>query len=228
MSTDTPPLDGAPQASTQTSIDTTIGAGPRILHVNRSGLTFTHILDTDETTKLYVIETKGCSTKDAPSITIRRASDNIVVGTVDAYTLSKHMDLVVHEKPIRLEALSALSTSRAFTSVADPGRRLKWTFDNAVSHNLVCADEKEKKVASWEGSSAITGGKNCFKVEPEVEGNLLDEILVSGLAMVEHRAKRNRYGFGGAVASGLRVAGKDLVNSNTYQLLLLSSRSNQA
>lgn len=36
-------------------------------------------------------------------------------------------------------------------------------------------------------------------IEPGIEDELLEEVLVSGLAMVEHRAKRNRHEYGGAV-----------------------------
>lgn len=61
-------------------------------------------------------------------------------------------------------------------------------------------------VASWDGSSVLTGGENALKTEPEIEKELFDEILTSGLAMVEHRAKGNRHGFGGAVGAGVRMA----------------------
>lgn len=72
----------------------------------------------------------------------------------------------------------------------------------------MCEEEsgKGKVEASWEGSSALKGAKmNYFKVEADVEGGLLEEVLISGLAMVEHGAKWNRQGFGGTVAAGARL-----------------------
>ena len=67
---------------------------------------------------------------------------------------------------------------------------------------------------AWDGSSSLTSGDNFFTIKPEIEGGLFEEIVVSGLAMVEHRAKRNRHGFGGAVAAGLRMAGHPFKGSS--------------
>ncbi|KAL9600856.1 MAG: hypothetical protein Q9219_002898 [cf. Caloplaca sp. 3 TL-2023] len=143
--------------------NTTPASGPRILHVGRSGLTFTHVLDSDNSTYLYILDTNHAQVKSAPELTIKSARTSKVVGTIQGY-------------------------------------------DNAVSHDLVCRDKTGALVASWEGSSALMGGENLFRMEPGVEGELLEEVLISGLAMVEHRAKRNRHGFGGAVAAGVRMA----------------------
>ena len=51
-----------------------------------------------------------------PRMTISKAETNSVIGTVTINPLSKSMDLVVREKPICLEASSALTIGRASTS----------------------------------------------------------------------------------------------------------------
>ena len=49
---------------------------------------------------------------------------------------------------------------------------------------------------AWDGSSLLTIGANFFTIEPEIEGGLFEEIVVSRLAMVEQSEKRNRHGLG--------------------------------
>lgn len=44
-------------------------------------------------------------------------------------------------------------------------------------------------VASWDGSSVLTGGEIYLKTEPEIEKELFDEILTSRLAMVGASSK---------------------------------------
>ena len=203
-----------PTVVAASAIDTSSNPGSRVLHVGRVGWYYTQILDSDKATPLYSINNKYGSMEPGPRMTISKAETNSVVGTVTIHPLSKNMDLVVHGKPICLEASSALTTGRAFTSQAAAGRRFKWTFDSAIFRDMVCMDDRDKVVAKFDGSSSLTSGDNYFTVEPEFEGELLEEILISGLAMMERRAQRNRHGFGGTVVSGIRVAGHPFKGSS--------------
>ena len=209
------PQESVPQTVVAAS-ETDIKANPgsRVLHVGRVGWYYTQILDSDKTTPLYNISNKYGSMEPGPRMTISNAGSNSVVGTVAIHPLSKNMDLVVNEKPICLEASSALTTGRVFSSQAAAGRKFKWTFDSAITRDMVCMDDRDKVVAKFEGSSSLTNGANYFEIEPEFEGELLEEILISGLAMMERRAQRNRHGFGGTVVSGIRVAGHPFKSSS--------------
>ena len=209
-----------PQESVQqkveaaSAVDTNANPGSRVLHVGRVGWYYTQILDSDKTTPLYTISNRYGNAEPGPRMTISNAGTNSVVGTVTIHPLSKNMDLVVHEKPICLEASSALTTGRVFTSQAAAGRKFKWAFDNAIGRGMACTDDRDKVVAKFDGSSSLTSGENYFTVEPGFEGELLEEILISGLAMMERRAQRNRHGFGGTVVSGIRVAGHPFKGSS--------------
>ena len=79
---------------------------------------------------------------------------------------------------------------------------------------MVCMDGRDKVVARLDGISSLTSGDNYFTVEPGFEGELLEAILISGLAMMERRAQWNRHGFGGTVVSGIRVAGHPFKGSS--------------
>lgn len=206
--TGTMPQESVPQTVIAVSaIDTNANPGSRVLHVGRVGWYYTQILDSDKTTPLYTISNRYGNMEPGPRMTISNAGNNSVVGTVTIHPLSKNMDLVVHEKPICLEASSALTTGRVFSSQAAAGRRFKWAFDSAIFRDMMCMDDEDKVVARFEGSSSLANGDNYFTVEPGFEGELLEEILISGLAMMERRAQRNRHGFGGTVVSGIRIAG---------------------
>ena len=123
-------------------------SGPRIYHVGRSVWSFTHVLDTDRSTYLYIIDTNHCKVKDAPGMTIKSAATSKVIGTIQEYALSKTIDLTVNDKPMALKAISAVSTGRVFTSYADPGRKFRWLYNSALSLGLECVDEKEEKVVA--------------------------------------------------------------------------------
>ena len=176
--------------------------------------TDTQILENDKTTPLYTISNKYGTTESGPRMAFTNATTKAVMGTVTIHALSKNMDLVVHDKPICLEASNAITSGRIFSSQAAAGRKFKWTFDSAFVHGLACTDEKDKVIAEFVGHSSLTKGENYFEIEPEVEGELVDEILVGGLAMAERRAQRNRHGFGGTVVSGLRAAGHPFKSSS--------------
>ena len=185
--------ESVPKTLTASAVETTTHFSSRKRLLDRSGWAFKHILDISYGKR-----------RDAPELIVRKATTSRVVGTIQGPILWKTTDITVNDKPIPLEAMGAVSTGRTFTSYAEPGRKFKWIYDNALSHGLECVDEEEKVVASWDGSLSTVGGYNAFEFDSEIEGELLEEVLVSGLAMVEQRAKRNR--FGDAVRTGLWVA----------------------
>ncbi|KAL9007556.1 MAG: hypothetical protein Q9173_007203, partial [Seirophora scorigena] len=183
MATDATKQERITQTVTASSGDTAACAsGLRIFHVGRSGWTYTHVLDGDNSAYLYTIDINHAKLKDAPEVMIKSAQTSQVAGTITVFALSRTIGITVNGHSTPLEALSAVSAGRVFNSHADSGRKL-----------------------NWDGSSVITGGEHYLKTEPEIEKELFDQILTSGLAMVEHRAQRNRHGFGGAVCAGVRM-----------------------
>ena len=63
---------------------------------------------------------------------------------------------------------------------------------------MICIDEKEQLFARFQAS----GWDRKFELSPGVGGVLMDEIVVSGIAMVELRRRQNRSAAAGAAASG--------------------------
>ena len=165
MATETTKQDTVPQALTTSAIETEAPSNHRNYHVGRSGWTFTHVLDTDRSTYLYIIETNHGKVKDAPGMTIKSAATSKVIGTIQGYALSKTIDLTVNDRPMPLEAISAVSTGRVFTSHAVAGRSFRWMYDSAVSHGMECVEEEGRVVASmyiWVSSYRFCAFFSCF------------------------------------------------------------------
>ena len=71
--------------------------------------------------------------------------------------------------------------------------RFKWKSDKIWKGNdLVCLDQQEQVCARFEASSWALHKDGKFEVWPFVDGVLMDEVIVTGLAMVEMQKRTNR------------------------------------
>ena len=82
------------------------------------------------------------------------------------------------------------------------GNVLKWKRDGMFSGgDLVCIDEtadpSAQLVARFEMSMFSISKKGKFEVAPTVQGVILDEVVVSLLAMLEYMRRRRSGGNGG-------------------------------
>ncbi len=168
-------------------------AAHRILHVYHEGLTHrqSHILDSDKLTELYTIKSNwGGWFASKPDVKIFAPNTNTIVGTVSFKIINADMDLTVHGQPIDLIWSEFLRFTHRFRSLAT-GCLYKWRFDGIGSMgDMVCLDEEGQLVARFEANRFALKKEGKFELSPAVTGVLMDELVVSGLAMIEYRRSR--------------------------------------
>ena len=149
------------------------------------------IMDSDKQTQLYRIdENSGGLFSAKPHIKIFAANTGAQVGTVTFRKMSSDMDLTVHDRPTILNRPSFMTYAHEFQSVAT-GASFKWKRDGVFSGgDMLCLDQREQLVAKFlmANWAMKKGGK--FELSPGVNGMLMDEIVTSGIAMVEWRRKQ--------------------------------------
>ncbi|KAI9701765.1 MAG: hypothetical protein M1836_001108 [Candelina mexicana] len=158
-------------------------SSPRLLHIYHEGLTQRHasIKDSSKTT-LYTIDLHQWT---KPHMVIFAGDSKNQVGTVTFHTLSSTMDLVINGTEIGFKNDSFWTQQYSFVSRAT-GKKLRWKFESSWSmKHVVCLDEKDLAVAKFEGSTWALRKLGKIELVPGVDGGLLDEVLVSGLAMME-------------------------------------------
>lgn len=71
--------------------------------------------------------------------------------------------------------------------------RFKWKSDRVFNGgDMICLDQQEKVCAKFENSMWAWQKDGKFEVGPFVNGVLMDEIVVTGLAMLEARRRQKR------------------------------------
>ena len=168
----------------------------RILHVYHQGLTLRdgHILDANKRTELYTIKVNHGQwfTSTPRTMTIATSTDT-TIGTVCFDTKSSNIDLTVHNQPISLvRSGSLLSGGHDFRSQAT-GSSYKWQLDGKANiGDMVCLNEGNQLVARFYINNTAVKKEGKFELGPRVTGVLMDEIVVSGLAIAE--LQRNKAG----------------------------------
>lgn len=145
-----------------------------------------HILDNDKSTPLYTITANsGGAFSSKPHVTITSASTNAVIGTVNFHTISNHVDLTIHNQSMKF------NSSHKFQSLATGGR-FEWKKDGIISGgDMVCLDERKRKVAWYEHSKLALHKDGKIGIEAGVDGVLVDEMVVTLIAMIELKRREN-------------------------------------
>ncbi len=65
------------------------------------------------------------------------------------------------------------------------GGIFKWKSESKWSFDLVCVDEREVVVARFESGSWAVSKLGMIELAQGVDGGLLEEIIVSGVAMIQ-------------------------------------------
>ena len=68
--------------------------------------------------------------------------------------------------------------------------------------DMICLDQQNKVCAKFQNSMWALKKDGKFEVGPFVDGVLMDEVVVSGLAMLEARRRRAAASSGGAGGGG--------------------------
>ncbi|KAL8759054.1 MAG: hypothetical protein Q9184_003743 [Pyrenodesmia sp. 2 TL-2023] len=176
---------------------------PRILHIYRDGLTSRHmtITDMDKSHPLYHI-TQSRSSFSKPHITIHHPSSSSssssnpgpTIGTVEFHSFSRTIDLHIHNLPIAFQPDGIFTRAYAYHSPSF-GEKLRWECDGIWGSDLVLVNGRKEWIARFEASVfAVSKAGKIHIADGGIGGKALDEIVVSGYAMVQHERRRRNNG----------------------------------
>ena len=192
------PASTAPPPSYTVSAD--MPSSSLLLHVYHSGITHrnTQILGPDKTTVLYTVKMNKGSllSSSKPHVAVYQGDTGTVVGSATFHSFTREIEIVIHNNPIALSASGLITkayewTSLATTTTGGERMRYKWKSDRAFNGgDLICLDQQNKMCAKFQNSMWALQKDGKFEVGPFVDGTLMDEIIVTGLAMLEARRRR--------------------------------------
>ena len=169
--------------------------GRRLLHMYHEGWTRKkiQILDSDKVTPLYTVQAnRGSFFSSKPHITIQNALTGAVVGTVTFQHMSRSIDLQIHGEEVTFDKPKVFTTSHIFRSVAT-GRNITWKRDGILSGgDLICINEEDQVYATFEINAWAAHKDGKFELGADIQGPLMDEIMVSGLAAVEFQRRQRQ------------------------------------
>ena len=167
----------------------------RVLYIHHLGITHrrVHILDSDKKTVLYKIRAnKGGLFSSKPHMIIKSGATHRAVGTVTFHRMSPVIDLEIHHHTIPLLRLGLFTSAHRFESPTSRSP-LKWKRDGLESEgNMLCVDGQQVLIARFERSRRAKRKGGKFLISPGVEGRLMDEVVVSGLAMVQYHRRHKK------------------------------------
>ncbi|KAG6999551.1 hypothetical protein G7Y79_00034g069740 [Physcia stellaris] len=156
----------------------------RTLHCVTDGLSLTsaRVLDTDKSTLAYSIKYR----LRKAHLSLVCATTGVTVGTVSYHCRTTRIDITVRDTPLSLTSTGMFSCGYSFESPALGGQMMKWKTQKRWGTDLVCVDERGEVLARYVFSRFSL--RKCGRLELFVDGGdekLVDEVLVSGLAVVE-------------------------------------------
>ena len=175
---------------------------PRTFHIYHHGLSGRKqtVMENDKTTKAYDVERHSMS-KPHIRITSGGATGH-EVGAVNFHFFSRTLDLVVNGSPVQLDPAGWFT--RSFTFMSSIGK-LKWEYISMWGKTMACVTENGEWLARFDWSVwAMKKDGKLDIVNTQLPQGLVDELVVSGLAMVEvERRRRNNAAASGSSASGV-------------------------
>ncbi|MCJ1343467.1 hypothetical protein MMC31_001661 [Peltigera leucophlebia] len=175
---------------------------PGTLDLYKTGFTHgtLHILDTDKQTRLYEIKTHSWTSPDIslyrPAATAAAPNANpTLCGSAKFHTWSRTIDLQIGgNRPIPLQATGVFSSTRTFESCVG---ELKWKKDMRLFN------AREELLATFISVTAVSKWGR-FEMTPLVaEGGqrLVDEVVLSGVALLEQDRREEKASAAGEVGS---------------------------
>ena len=152
------------------------------------------ITDSDKATNLYAVSQRSNWSvvfSSKPDMSIVRVSDNSEIGAVTLHSFSP-TELTIHGRTVFLEQVNWLSSGRTFESAAT-GATLTWQYDSALGDSMTCSNETNEWLARFLPSSfSLSKGGVLELASPAVDGFLLEEIIMTALAVMQERKERRR------------------------------------
>lgn len=180
---------------------------PRILHIYRDSITGRHmtITDIDKSHPLYKIDqNSGALFSSKPHMTILSPSQSshAPIGTATFHNWSRTIDLEFHGHPVSFDSEGIFTRAYAYQSPAF-GERLRWECDSIWGADLVLVNGRKEEIARFDSSLfSISKTGKIHIVNGGITGAALDEIVVSGCAMVQHEKRRRQSSSAGGAGGG--------------------------
>lgn len=167
--------------------------GRRLLHLYNQGTSrrVVRVLDSDNATPLYTINAnRGGLFSSKPHMTVQNVTTGAMVGTVNFHSMSSTIDVQIHGKTMLLDRVGLFSREREFRS-ATCVQTFKWKRDGMSSGgNLKCVDQSDQVVATFEAKTWATKKDSKFELAATVQGPLIDELMVTGVAIAEYQRRQ--------------------------------------
>ena len=174
---------------------------PGTFHLYKTGHGTLHILDTDNHTRLYDIKTHSYSSPDIslyrPAATAAFPYNPTLCGSAKFHNWSSTIDLqIAGDRPIPFKAYGFFSSSRTFESCVG---ELKWTKD------MKLLNAREELLATFTHVGAASNWGSFQTASRVAEGGqrLVDEILLSGVALLEYERRRKKISAVAEVVGGV-------------------------
>ena len=116
-------------------------------------------------------------------------STNLLVGTATFHNFSSTIDLELHGQPVACESTGIFGSAHEFKS----GIGLLYWKTNGWGSDLILMTERKEWLAKFDANSFSVDKRGRLEVvNRDIEGEGLDEIVVSGLAMMEYLRRRRK------------------------------------
>ncbi|KAI4195354.1 MAG: hypothetical protein LQ350_007251 [Teloschistes chrysophthalmus] len=149
------------------------------------------IADADRSSPLYTLtKNSGGLFSSKPHLTVTSAQTSAVVGTATFHSMSSKVDLDLHGRHVLFEREGLLTRTHGYASPAFGYDRLKWKCEGWGS-DLILVNSQNQWIARFDAASWAMKKVGRLEIgNGSIAGAALDEIVVSGLAMVELERRR--------------------------------------
>lgn len=104
--------------------------------------------------------------------------------------MSSDIDMVILNRPILLSKSGFLKSAHEFRSLATGGS-FEWKPDGVFSGgDMICLDDRKQQIARFESSVWSMEKEGKFELSGGITGELITEIVTSGIAMVEYTGRQ--------------------------------------
>ncbi|MCJ1471209.1 hypothetical protein MMC07_009857 [Pseudocyphellaria aurata] len=171
----------------------------RFLHIYVEGLINRRIiiLDSDKTTPVYLVDSNGAglfSSKPDLCFYLPPTPSSPLetqIGSATFHSWSSTIDLQFGSSVVSLESTGSFTRSAGFQSSVGP---LTWQHDSAFGDDLQLVNASGEWLARFVGASFSIGKRGTLEISGGIYfgPGLLDEIVISGIVMVEEERRRRR------------------------------------
>ncbi|KAI4232615.1 MAG: hypothetical protein LQ349_004896 [Xanthoria aureola] len=157
------------------------------------------IFDADKTTPLYTVKIRMLK----PHLIVAAASSPAPIATALFHDFRSHIDVVVRGTPLTLHSRGIAKSGHSYISPALGGQEVVWKRESMVGKDMRCEDGKGSLLARFKFNS--WAWKKCGTLEVMAAGadggRAMEEIVVTGMMMMEHNVCTRAQGVAAAVGA---------------------------